>query len=100
EAGDVASRMIFGVSPQASDLRAQIRLAAKSGTEVLVTGEPGTGTSKIAEVIHLLSGAAARSFRKYAAVSLSPEALDEAIAAADGGTLFLDEVAALGPAAQ
>lgn len=100
EAGDAAERLLFGQSGPAKDLRRRVRAVAKTAAEVLVTGEPGTGTSKVAEVIHLLSAAAMRPFHKVAAASLNPESLAAAFAKAQGGTLFLDEIAALSLAAQ
>lgn len=99
-AGDAAARMLFGHSGQAEELRNQVRAVAKTAAEVLITGEPGTGTSKVAEVIHLLSGAAMRSFQKISAAMATPESLGAAFEASRGGSLFLDEVAALSPAAQ
>jgi len=100
ETGDAASRMLFGVSPQAEDLRARVRSVAHSSAEVLVYGEPGTGTSKVAEVIHLLSAASMRPFQKVSAASLSPETLAHAFEATGDGSLFIDEAAALTPATQ
>ncbi len=100
ERGDAAARLLFGHSQLAGDLRERVRSVARASAEVLVTGEPGTGTAKVAEVIHQLSGAAMRPFHKVAAAALTPEALADAFAHAEGGTLFLDEVAALAPATQ
>ncbi|MCT8160273.1 sigma-54-dependent transcriptional regulator [Pseudoruegeria sp. SHC-113] len=100
QAGDAASRMLFGESPQAEDLRARVRAAASAHAAVLVTGEHGAGTSKVAEVVHLLSRRATGPFRKHAAASLGPKALQEAFSAADAGSVFLDEVAALPPESQ
>lgn len=100
EAGDAAERILIGGSIVAQELRARVRAAARTGAEVLVSGVPGSGTAKVAEVIHLLSGAAARSFAKYSAAALTPETLDTAFAQAEGGTLFVDEAAALSPSAQ
>ena len=77
-----------------------MRLVARAGAEVLVTGPAGSGTAKVAEVIHLVSPAAPHPFVKRSAAALSPESLTEACEEAGAGTLFLDEVAALGPAAQ
>ncbi len=100
EAGDAASRMLFGQSRLAEDLRQQARAVARAGTEALIVGEPGSGTSKVAEVIHLVSTAASRPFVKCAASSLDAAGLDAALAEALDGTVYLDEVAGLGPAAQ
>lgn len=100
EAGDAASRMLFGRSKLAEDLRNQARAVARAGTEALIVGEPGSGTSKIAEVIHLLSSAAARPFVKRAAASLDAEGLASAFADVLDGTLYIDEVTGLDPAVQ
>lgn len=100
ERGDAAARMLFGDSQAAEDLRDRVRSVARASAEVLVTGEPGTGTSKVAEVIHLLSGAAMRPFLKRPCAAMTADTLEEAFAQASGGTLFLDEVADLAPAVQ
>lgn len=100
EKGDAASRMLFGHSGLAEELRNQARAAAQVDTEVLIMGEQGTGTSKIAEVIHLLSSAAAHPFLKRAASSLDEAGLAAAFEATQNGTLYLDEIAGLSAAAQ
>lgn len=99
EAGDAASRMLFGVSDRSERLRAQVRTVAKTQAAVLITGEPGTGTPKVAEVIHLLSDRTRKAFIKRAAADLSQADLQDALSLAKTGTLFLEEVANLpGPA--
>ncbi len=98
--GDAAARMLRGTSPKSEALRAKVRLVARAGAEVLVTGPAGSGTAKVAEVIHLLSPAAPYPLVKRSAAALSPDTLAEACMTAGAGTLFLDEVSALGPAAQ
>lgn len=100
ETGDAAARMLFGTSAQSEELRMNVRAVARTGAEVLISGAPGTGISKVAEVIHLLSQMSDGPFIKTAAASLSPEDLAEALKGADGGSLFLDEVAALPASAQ
>ncbi len=97
---DAAARMLLGVSERAEALRGRVRAVARTSVEVLITGEPGTGMPKVAEVIHLLSGAASRPFVKRAAAQLSAEDLSQALAEAKAGTLYLDEVTALTPAVQ
>lgn len=92
EAGDPAARLIFGVSDLASELRAKVRRVAGVDTEVLVTGPPGSGISKIAEVIHLCSARAQRPFEKRAAAGLGRGELARALDASAGGSLFIDEV--------
>ncbi|MDR9485506.1 MAG: sigma-54 dependent transcriptional regulator [Sediminimonas sp.] len=99
-AGDPAARLLFGQSPQAEALRAQARRAAQAQTDVLVTGEPGTGISKVAEVVHLLSPMAKGPFIKRAAMGLGAQSVAEALQEAAGGSLFLDEVEQLSPEAQ
>lgn len=98
--GDAAARMLVGVSVMSDALRGRVRTVARTNAEVLITGEPGTGTPKIAEVIHLLSGAASRPFVKRPAAQLSAVDLAAALLEAESGTLYLDEVTALAPAVQ
>lgn len=98
--GDAAARLLHGDSAVADALRERVRAVARTSAEVLISGEPGTGTSKVAEVIHMLSGAAQRPFQKLPAAAQTPETLAAAFEAAKGGSLFLDEVAALPAAAQ
>ncbi|QQA41198.1 sigma-54-dependent transcriptional regulator [Pelagovum pacificum] len=100
ESGDAAARMIFGTSKLSEDMRQRLRVVARASAEVLVVGEVGSGTFKLAEVIHLLSSAAKYPFVKRAAAGLTVEALDEALDAASPGSLYLDDVAALPPATQ
>ena len=95
EAGDPAARLIFGVSDLAQGLRTRVRQVAETETEVLVYGPPGSGISKVAEVIHLCSSRAQGPFEKRAADGLDRVALAAALEASHGGTLFLDEVTRL-----
>ncbi|WP_035259760.1 sigma-54-dependent transcriptional regulator [Actibacterium mucosum] len=95
ETGDAASRMLFGVSKQAEELRARVRAVAMAGAEALILGAPGSGTSKVAEVVHLLSPRAMAPFRKAPAATMTPDTLQSVLDDTEGGTLFLDEIAAL-----
>lgn len=92
EAGDPAARLIFGLSVLAEGLRTRVRRVAQADTDVLVSGPPGSGISKVAEVIHLSSARARGPFEKRAAQGLDRAALGQAMAAAKGGALFLDEI--------
>jgi len=100
ESGDPAARMLFGQSDRAEGLRARVRRVAPLEAEVLITGAPGTGISKVAEVIHLSSLRSKAAFVKRAAVDFGPEALAEALEDASGGSLFVDEIALLPAASQ
>ena len=95
EIGDPAARLLFGQSDLAQGLRARVRLLARLRTEVLVSGPPGSGISKVAEAIHLCSDRAHGPFEKRAADGLGRAALDRAAMAANGGALFLDEITLL-----
>ena len=95
ESGDPAARMVFGTSDLAEALRRQVRLVAQAEGDALVTGAPGSGISKVAEVIHLSSARSKAAFVKRAAAGLTPEALREALQAAEGGSLFIDEISHL-----
>lgn len=100
ETGDAAARMLYGQSELSEVLRNRARLAARAGTDVLVSGAPGSGIYKVAEVVHLCSANAKGPFVKRAAPALDRTALSEAVAAAQGGTLFLDDIGGLSPDAQ
>ncbi len=100
ERGDAAARMLFGTSQQADELRARVRAVAPTGAEVLVTGAPGSGISKVAEVVHLMSPAGQGPFVKRPAAGLTPQDLDALWEEAEGGSVFLDEVSALPEATQ
>ncbi|HBQ35453.1 MAG TPA: sigma-54-dependent Fis family transcriptional regulator [Rhodobacteraceae bacterium] len=95
ETGDAAARMLFGVSDLAKELRKKTRAFARTRAGVLISGAPGTGTSKVAEVIHLLSDVSDAPFLKIAAASLKQSDLAGILRRVSGGSLFLDEVAAL-----
>ena len=108
--GAVASAMV-GSSFYMATLRSQIARAARSGDDVLILGETGTGKELVAQALH---NASARGGADLVAVNMAaiPEGLaptllfgnakgaytGAAAAArgyfeqAEGGTLFLDEV--------
>ncbi len=92
EAGDPAARLIFGTSDRAEAIRARVRLLARTEAEVLISGPPGSGVSKVAEVIHLCSPRAREPFEKRAADGLDRATLDDALQLAGDGTLYLDEI--------
>ncbi|HEU4516170.1 MAG TPA: sigma-54 dependent transcriptional regulator [Steroidobacteraceae bacterium] len=95
------------------------RQVARSDASVLITGEPGTGKSLLAKMIHDWSDRASRSFIAVNAGGL-PETVFETemfghvkgaftdakadrtgrFELADGGTLFLDEIGNVPPAQQ
>ncbi|PSL20453.1 sigma-54-dependent transcriptional regulator [Shimia abyssi] len=95
ETGDAAARMLFGDSALANGLRDTVRRVARIGAEVLVTGAPGTGISKVAEVIHLCSAQGKGPFGKHTAAGMTSGRLHEVVADATGGSLFLDEIQAM-----
>ncbi|RBW61653.1 sigma-54 dependent transcriptional regulator [Ruegeria sp. A3M17] len=100
ERGDPAARLLFGLSAQAEALRERVRSVAPTGAEVLVTGPPGSGISKVAEVVHLMSPVGQGPFVKLPASGLTPEGLTRVYEDAAGGSLFLDEVSAMPDATQ
>lgn len=95
ETGDPAARLLFGSSEQAETLRARVRLAGQARTEVLVNGPPGSGISKVAEVVHLMSPRAKMPFVKRTSTGMDGVALADAFDAAQGGSLFLDDIGSL-----
>lgn len=100
ETGDAAARMLFGHSDLANALRARVRIVAQAGAELLVGGPPGSGISKVAEVVHLCSARAKGPFVKRASAGLDPAGFAAACLEAAGGSLFLDEVGHLPPETQ
>jgi two-component system C4-dicarboxylate transport response regulator DctD len=95
ETGDPAARLLFGTSDQAEALRARVRLAGQAGAETLVSGPQGSGVSKVAEVVHLMSPHAKGPFVKRTAAGMDLAALDHAFEAAVGGSLFIDDIGSL-----
>ena len=95
ETGDPAARMLFGTSDLAEDLRQRVRSVARTRAEVLVSGAPGSGVSKVAEVVHLCSPLSKGPFGKYAASGMDADRFLRATQDAAGGSLFLDEVSVL-----
>ncbi|KIC44283.1 chemotaxis protein CheY [Ruegeria sp. ANG-S4] len=100
ERGDPAARLLFGLSQKAEDLRARVRSVAPTRAEVLVTGPVGSGISKVAEVVHLMSSDGQGPFVKRPAAGLTTGDLVQSCEDAAGGSLFLDEVSAMPDATQ
>lgn len=100
ERGDAAARLLRGNSEQSKRMREEARAVARSAADVLITGEPGVGTAKMAEVVHLLSAGSLAPFLKFPASDVTDAKLHSAMEQAKDGSIFLDEVARLSPAAQ
>ncbi len=97
---DAASRILLGQSELADRVRRQARLAARTTAPVILTGDPGNGIYKVAEVIHLLSKQSQMPFVKVDAAALTDVSLPDILAQAAGGSLYLEEVTGLAPVVQ
>ncbi|WP_458778480.1 sigma-54-dependent transcriptional regulator [Desulforhopalus sp. 52FAK] len=108
---DAVIEEVMGISPE---IRASLKLAnkaARSDSNVLITGETGTGKELFASVIHKHSRRAPSNFTVVDCTALTESLVESTlfghtkgsftgaqqdkiglVKAADGGTLFLDEV--------
>jgi len=88
-------------SPILEDRLAKALQAAKTGTPVLITGQPGTGKKLLGQAIHRASPHAAETFVHVACASASTQEIESLLAgrAIAGeppvGTVYLDEIADL-----
>jgi DNA-binding NtrC family response regulator len=116
----IRSRLLLvGQSPESRALEDMVRRAAPTRATVLLVGEPGTGKSLVAQMIHESSPRRDRPFVRMSCAALSEPLLESLLfgaekgalpdvpgrrtgllEAADGGTLYLQEVAQLPPALQ
>jgi DNA-binding NtrC family response regulator len=106
------------ISPSLATTLWRLRRLARSGSEVLITGETGSGKEVYARAVHRMSGRKGRlvaincaaipaelaesELFGYArgAHSTASEAKAGLISAAEGGTLFLDEIGDMNPRLQ
>jgi DNA-binding NtrC family response regulator len=110
EHGDLnGGERLVGGSSAMSTLRASIRKVAAGDSNVLITGETGTGKELVAELIH---GNSARQRKPFVCVNSTaiPDSLLESelfgyrsggkLALANSGTIFFDEIGDVGPVVQ
>ena len=105
---------LIGFAPQMLSVARKVRLVAPRDTNVLITGETGTGKEIVARAVHQMSDRSSQPFVVLNCAAI-PETLLESelfgftrgaftgasqsrtgsLQAADGGTLFLDEIGEL-----
>jgi DNA-binding NtrC family response regulator len=118
-AGLIEAERMVGQSHAVKEIKTYIEKVARTSSNVLITGETGTGKELIAELIHKNS---ARANRPLVCINCAaiPDTLleselfgyergaftgahashDGKLKLADGGTLFLDEIGDMSPYAQ
>jgi DNA-binding NtrC family response regulator len=111
QAGDIRNRFLGGRSPAMKRIRVTLERIAQTDTNVLLTGETGTGKNRVAEYIHARSD---RQGKRLVCVNCTsfPDHVFESklfgyeedaddplipskagtVATASGGALFLDEI--------
>jgi DNA-binding NtrC family response regulator len=118
-AGLIDSERFVGQSRAVEEIKAYIAKLAKTSSNVLITGETGTGKELIAELIHKNSERANRPLVCINCAAIPDTLLeselfgyergaftgahvsqDGKLKLADGGTLFLDEIGDMSPYAQ
>jgi DNA-binding NtrC family response regulator len=119
ESGLIDGERMVGQSRAAREIKAYIEKVARTSSNVLITGETGTGKELIAELIHKNSDRARRSLVCINCAAIPDTLLeselfgyergaftgahasqDGKLKLADGGTLFLDEIGDMSPYAQ
>lgn len=103
--------VLVGQSDAIAEIRSAINLVARTQTNVLITGESGTGKDIVARLIHLQSKRGEKSFVPVNCAALPKDIMENELFGhekeaftgamsekagyfemADGGTLFLDEI--------
>lgn len=92
--------VLVGHSAAMRRLQGALRRAADSDATVLVEGQPGTGKSLAARVIHCKSRRGNRELMMHLAADLSAEGMPSALEAARGSTLLIEDIEHLSAAAQ